>query len=148
MLSMSRLHGFLLGLADPVRRLAARPGALVAARLERRSAAPGAAAPRAEAAGRRRWRPWLLFVGAGCSGIGPMAALAGAGPDVVVFDVHSHTNVSHDVRGTLMGGFDTEANLRWHRRAGFDAVLRDGPQHGRRPPSARRCTRRSVRVSR
>ena len=52
-----------------------------------------------------------------------MAALAGAGPGAIVFDVHSHTNVSHDVRGTLMGGFDTEANLRWHRRAGFDAVF-------------------------
>ena len=52
-----------------------------------------------------------------------MAALAGARPGDVVFDVHSHTNVSHDVRGTLMGGFDTEANLRWHRRAGFDAVF-------------------------
>jgi hypothetical protein len=52
-----------------------------------------------------------------------MAALAGAGPDIVVFDVHSHSNVSHDVGGTLMGGFDTEANLRWHQRAGFDAVF-------------------------
>ena len=40
-----------------------------------------------------------------------------------MFDVHSHSNVSHDVGGTLMGGFDTEANLRWHRRAGFDAVF-------------------------
>jgi hypothetical protein len=43
--------------------------------------------------------------------------------DDAVFDVHSHTNVSHDVRGTLMRGYDTEANLRWHRRAGFDAVF-------------------------
>jgi hypothetical protein len=52
-----------------------------------------------------------------------MATLAGAGADVLVFDVHSHSNVSHDVGGTLMRGFDTEANLRWHRRAGFDAVF-------------------------
>ena len=67
-----------------------------------------------------------------------MAALAGAGPDVVVFDVHSHTNVSHDVRGTLMRGFDTEANLRWHRRAGFDAVFVTDHNTVERAPAARR----------
>ena len=52
-----------------------------------------------------------------------MARLAGAGPSAVVFDVHTHTNVSHDVRGTLMRGFDTEAARRWHGRAGFDAFF-------------------------
>jgi hypothetical protein len=52
-----------------------------------------------------------------------MLALAGADPDDAVVDFHSHTNVSHDVRGTLMRGYDTDANLRWHRRAGFDAVF-------------------------
>ena len=53
----------------------------------------------------------------------PMARLAGVEPGTVVFDVHSHTNVSHDVRGTLMRGFDAEAARRWHGRAGFDAFF-------------------------
>ena len=38
-------------------------------------------------------------------------------------DFHSHTNVSHDVEDTWMRGFDTDANLRWHTRAGFDATF-------------------------
>jgi hypothetical protein len=63
------------------------------------------------------------FVGAGLLWHRPMAALAGAGPDAVVFDVHSHSAASHDVAGTAMRGFDAAANLRWHRRAGFDAVF-------------------------
>lgn len=65
----------------------------------------------------------VLFVAIGLLWHRPMAALAGVPGDDVVFDVHSHTNVSHDVRGTLMRGFDTEADLRWHARAGFDAVF-------------------------
>lgn len=65
----------------------------------------------------------LLFVVVGLLWHRPMAALAGTGPADIVFDVHSHTNVSHDVEDTPMRGFDTEANLRWHRRAGFDAVF-------------------------
>ena len=65
----------------------------------------------------------LLFVAGGLLWHRPMAALAGTEPGDVVFDVHSHTNVSHDVEHTLMRGFDTEANLRWHRRAGFDAAF-------------------------
>lgn len=52
-----------------------------------------------------------------------MLSLAGAGPEEVVVDFHSHTNVSHDVRNTWMRGYDAEANRRWHRRAGFDAVF-------------------------
>jgi hypothetical protein len=51
----------------------------------------------------------------------PMLALAGVEPGTLVVDFHSHTNVSHDVGDTWMRGFDTEANRRWHRRAGFDA---------------------------
>ncbi|HEX6617572.1 MAG TPA: hypothetical protein VF046_14805 [Gemmatimonadales bacterium] len=65
----------------------------------------------------------LLFVAVGLLWHRPMAALAGTAPGDVVFDVHSHTNVSHDVKHTLMRGYDTEANLRWHRRAGFGAVF-------------------------
>ena len=53
----------------------------------------------------------------------PMLALTGADPRDMVVDFHSHTNVSHDVRNTLMRGFDTKANLRWHTRAGFDATF-------------------------
>ena len=53
----------------------------------------------------------------------PMIRLAGVPSDVAVVDYHSHTNVSHDVRGTLVAGFDAEANRRWHARAGFDAAF-------------------------
>ena len=53
----------------------------------------------------------------------PMLALAGVELGELVVDFHSHTNVSHDVRNTWMRGFDTEANQRWHHRAGFDAVF-------------------------
>jgi hypothetical protein len=115
MLSMTRLHGFLLG-----------TGLLYLLwRLTRLS--------------RSRNRPprWLrelgvlagsllgfaVFLALGILWHRPMLALAGAGPDRAVVDFHSHTNVSHDVRGTLMSGFDVGANLAWHRRAGFDAVF-------------------------
>ena len=48
----------------------------------------------------------------------PMAPLALDDPDVVKFDVHSHTNASHDARAD----FDVEANRAWHRAAGFDVA--------------------------
>ena len=63
------------------------------------------------------------FVVAGLLWHRPMAALAGAGPDQVVVDFHTHTNRSHDVTGTAMRGYDVASNLRWHRRAGFDAAF-------------------------
>jgi hypothetical protein len=63
------------------------------------------------------------FLVAGAVWHRPMLSLAGAGPGEVVADFHSHTNVSHDVRNTWMRGYDAEANRRWHRRAGFDAVF-------------------------
>jgi hypothetical protein len=122
MLSMSRLEGFLTGLL--VLYLAWR----VSRGLWRRIAWSDRPPPRAPV--RRELGLFAaslaalaLFVGAGLLWHRPMAALAGAGPGTVVFDTHSHTNVSHDVQGTLMRGYDTEANLRWHRRAGFDAVF-------------------------
>ena len=65
----------------------------------------------------------VVFTVAGLLWHRPMARLAGAGPAMVVFDVHTHTNASHDVRGTLMRGFDAEAARRWHGRAGFDAFF-------------------------
>jgi hypothetical protein len=48
----------------------------------------------------------------------PMAALRVADPDAIVFDVHSHTNYSHDASHT----FTVEENRKWHRAAGFDAA--------------------------
>jgi hypothetical protein len=66
---------------------------------------------------------FALFLALGILWHRPMLALAGAGPDRAVVDFHSHTSASHDVRATLMSGFDVRANLGWHRRAGFDAVF-------------------------
>jgi hypothetical protein len=113
MLSLSRLHGFLIGLAllyaawrlvRVIRRrrfgLREEGGALLGALV-------GLAA----------------FVGGGLLSHRPMVKLAGVKPRMAVVDFHSHTNQSHDVRGTAMGGFDTRKNLAWHRRAGFDAVF-------------------------
>lgn len=65
----------------------------------------------------------LTFLLTGAVWHRPMLALAGVEPGELVVDFHSHTNVSHDVRNTWMRGFDTEANRRWHHRAGFDAVF-------------------------
>lgn len=53
----------------------------------------------------------------------PMVSLAGVPAGWVVMDLHTHTNVSHDVQGGLMVGFDAEAARRWHRRGGFDAFF-------------------------
>jgi hypothetical protein len=121
MLSMSRLEGFLIGLA--LLYVAWRAGRA----LWRRVAWSDHPPPQAPFRGELKLLAaslagLVLFVAVGILWHRPMAALAGAG-DALIFDVHSHTNVSHDVRGTLMRGFDTEANLRWHRRAGFDAVF-------------------------
>jgi hypothetical protein len=63
----------------------------------------------------------FLFIGA--TWHRPMLALAGVEPGQLVVDFHSHTNVSHDVRNTLMRGFDAETARRWHARAGFDALF-------------------------
>ena len=65
----------------------------------------------------------VVFLCAGLLWHRPMMALAGVPPDLIVADLHGHTGVSHDVRNTLMRGYDAAANLRWHRRAGFDAVF-------------------------
>lgn len=65
----------------------------------------------------------VIFLVAGAVWHRPMLSLAGVPPGEIVVDFHSHTRVSHDVENTLMRGYDTEANRRWHARAGFDAVF-------------------------
>jgi hypothetical protein len=122
MLSMSRLHGFLIGLV--VLYLTWRVGRV----LWHRYAWSAVPLPRGTLG--REVRLLLMstallaaFLAVGALWHRPMLALAGVDPNDAVVDFHSHTNVSHDVRGTLMKGFDTEANLRWHRRAGFDDVF-------------------------
>ncbi len=65
----------------------------------------------------------VLFIGGGLLSHRPMLRLEGNGPNLVAVDFHSHTSASHDVRGTAMAGYDTEKNLEWHDRAGFDAVF-------------------------
>jgi hypothetical protein len=112
MLSMSRLQGLLAGLALLYLLWRAIP-------LVRRSR---------NASWLREGRTlvtsvalFAVFLVGGAMWHRPMLALAGVGPDELVVDFHSHTNASHDVRGTWMSGFDAEANRRWHARAGFDA---------------------------
>ena len=115
MLSMSRLQGLLIGLI--VLYLLWR-----AVQIARRSR--GSFSPIREV-GLLLLSLVLLaaFLLAGALWHRPMLSLAGAGPGEVVADFHSHTDVSHDVRNTWMRGYDAEANRRWHRRAGFDAVF-------------------------
>jgi hypothetical protein len=63
------------------------------------------------------------FVAVGMLWHRPMVALAPPSLPYMRVDLHSHSNVSHDVRGTLMRGYDVEAGRRWHRRAGYDAFF-------------------------
>lgn len=111
MLSMSRLEGFLAGLAVLYliwRLLGVRRPFSVLRELRTLAVALVLL---------------LGFLMAGALWHRPMLALAGIDRDDLVVDFHSHTNLSHDVRGTLMRGFDHEANRRWHARAGFDAAF-------------------------
>jgi hypothetical protein len=117
MLSMTRLKGFLLGLAllyllsRLMRNITSGKGTrTVSWRRELFTLGMSAA-----------W--FLIFVISGALWHRPMLSLAGADTDVAVVDFHSHTNASHDVRTTMMRGFDAEANRRWHSRAGFDAAF-------------------------
>jgi hypothetical protein len=114
MLSMSRLRGLLIGLALLYllwriwRGFRGRPGPSLAGEL--RTLAISLVL-------------LLGFLITGAVWHRPMLSVAGVDPGELVVDFHSHTNVSHDVRNTWMHGFDTEANRRWHRRAGFDVVF-------------------------
>ena len=64
-----------------------------------------------------------LFVLGGVAWRRPMAHLAGTPQGWWVVDLHSHTTVSHDVKGWLQDDFDLEASRRWHARGGFDAFF-------------------------
>jgi hypothetical protein len=60
-----------------------------------------------------------LYVAWGTLAPRPILHLATSVPDILVFDVHSHTAASHDGRA----GFDVAANAAWHARAGFGAAF-------------------------
>ena len=138
MLSIGRLRGFLFGLAALY--LLWRIGRL----LRPRHTQGAGAAPRFSMVKEIRTLSVTLvllaaFLLGGALWHRPMLALVGADPHDIVVDFHSHTNVSHDVRNTLMRGFDTEANRRWHTRAGFDAAfITDHNVRSRQPPVASR----------
>jgi len=117
MLSTSRMHGFVSGLgvlyilwrlAGGIRRPAQTWGAQFLRELLVASAA---------------FVGLIIYLLVGALWHRPMIRLAGVPSNVAVVDYHSHTNASHDVRGTLVSRFDAEANRRWHARAGFDATF-------------------------
>jgi len=49
----------------------------------------------------------------------PIPRLVARDASLIIFDIHSHTVLSHDGRK----GFDAAANAAWHARAGFDAAF-------------------------
>ena len=114
MLSLSRLRGFLVGLA-----LGFVLWRILRVLLLRRP--PGL---RAEVRALVVALALLAaFIGGGLLSHRPMVKLVGPDQDMAAVDFHSHSNASHDVRGTAMARFDTRKNLLWHQRAGFDAVF-------------------------
>jgi hypothetical protein len=119
MLSLSRLKGFLAGLV--VLYLIWRVSRHGLGRQRARS--PGLLWLRELAVLVLSIGVLLGFLVAGALWHRPMLSLAGVPPDARVVDFHSHTNASHDVRGTWMRGFDAEANRRWHGRAGFNVAF-------------------------
>lgn len=118
MLSMTRLKGLVAGLALLL--LAWR----IIAALRRKSSDPDPGPPigliREVGALTLAIGLFAAFVAGGILWHRPMVSLAGIPPNHVVADFHSHTSASHDVRNTLMKGFDAESNRRWHQRGGFD----------------------------
>jgi len=88
-------------------------------RRERRTAPASALHGAAKAAG-----GYLLYLAAVAGFLAwaalsqrPMARLLAAHPDDLVLDFHSHTNRSHDGRGS----FGPRQNMAWHTQAGFSA---------------------------
>ena len=114
LLAMPRLHAFLLGtlvlgaawsIGSAVRERRLRWG-LAAAKLA--GVVAGVA----------------LFVVTGMRWQRPMARLAGVDPAAYwVADLHSHTTVSHDVKGLLQDYFDLETSRAWHVRGGYSAFF-------------------------
>jgi hypothetical protein len=119
MLSLSRLKGFLEGLA--ILYLIWRVGRHGLSRQRARS--PGLLWLRELGVLMLSIGVLLGFLVLGALWHRPMLSLAGVPPDDRVADFHSHTNLSHDVSSTWMRGFDAEANRRWHRRAGFTVAF-------------------------
>ena len=130
MLSMSRLYGFLTGLAGLYALW--RTGRHIRTRPPLKS-----------------WRTWveelgillfslaalLGFIVGGAMWHRPMLSLTGIPWGYQVVDFHSHTAASHDVGDTWMSGYDLAANLRWHGRAGFNVVfVTDHNVVSREPP--------------
>ncbi|MDZ4673283.1 MAG: hypothetical protein SGI84_02450 [Gemmatimonadota bacterium] len=117
MLSRSRLTGFLLGLA--VAYLAWR---LLERRVRR---------VRMRRIVLEEFRSLILalaglalFVGVGMAwNTRPARRLIGLGGDELTVEIHSHTNVSHDVKSWPVSSFDAEASLQWHQRAGVDVLF-------------------------
>src|SRR5689334_6455713 len=120
MLSMSRLRGFLQGLA--VLYLLWRLGC-VWARIRDQPVNKGRLVQNEVVTLVLTLGGLLLFLATGALWHRPMLSLAGVPSGQSVVDFHTHTNLSHDVKGTLMAGFSAAANQRWHARAGFDAVF-------------------------
>ncbi len=59
------------------------------------------------------------FVAWGALAPRPIPRLVATSPDALIFDIHSHTALSHDGRK----GFGAPQNAAWHARAGFDAAF-------------------------
>ena len=121
LLSMTRLKGFLAGLA--LLFLAWR--AIAAYR--RKALDPDAGPPigliREIGALALGLVMLIVFVAGGMLWHRPMVSLQGLPTSVISADFHSHTSASHDVRGGLMKGYDAEANRRWHQGGGFDVAF-------------------------
>jgi hypothetical protein len=116
MLSMTRLRGFLIGVA--MLYVLWRVGRLVAGRHFSARRVLGELGFLLVSIALL-----LCFLLVGALWHRPMISLSGVPTNQRVVDFHTHTAFSHDVGGTLMRGFDVPANLEWHRRAGFDAVF-------------------------
>lgn len=66
----------------------------------------------------------VLFVGIGMAwNTRPARKLVGLRTDELTVEIHSHTNVSHDVKSWPVSAFDVAASQQWHHRAGVDVLF-------------------------
>jgi len=117
MLSRSRLSGFLVGLAVGyvAWRVVVRRGRRV--RWQRMAREEAGALTTSVLA-------LALFVAAGLAwNTRPSRRLVGLGSEELTVEVHSHSNVSHDVKVWPVSGFDVAASIAWHERAGVDVLF-------------------------